>query len=83
VKIPSLLSSLPPHPKPIHPRARRSARAVEVKATVGSVTPAADKSKFTRGQVAGRLRQLRLLFEEGLLTDDFHDGKVVECDATQ
>jgi hypothetical protein len=39
------------------------------------------KPKFTKQQVAGRLRQLKLLFEEGLLTDDFHDRKVAECEA--
>jgi len=40
-----------------------------------------NKSKFTKQQVAGRLRQLKLLYEEGLITDDFYDEKVGECEA--
>ena len=46
-------------------------------------TPPANKPKFTKQQVAGRLRQLKLLFEEGLLTDDFYDQKVAECEAAR
>lgn len=42
-----------------------------------------EKPKFSRQQVAGRLRQLRLLHDEGLLTDDFNDEKVAECEAYQ
>jgi hypothetical protein len=41
------------------------------------------KPKFTKQQIAGRLRQLKLLYEEGLLTDAFYDGKVTECEAAQ
>ncbi len=37
--------------------------------------------KFTKRQVAGRLRQLRALFEEWLLTEEFYSGKVAECEA--
>lgn len=36
--------------------------------------------KFTARQVAGRLRQLGLLFDEWLLTDDFYNRKVAECE---
>ena len=39
------------------------------------------KPKFTKQQIAGRLRELKLLFEEGLLTDDFYDRKVAECES--
>ena len=38
------------------------------------------KAKFTKQQVAGRLRQLKLLFEEGLLTEGFYDRKVAELE---
>ena len=49
-----------------------------------SVVPAtAPKPKFTKQQIVGRLRMLKLLYEEGLLTDDFYDGKVAECDTPQ
>jgi cytoskeletal protein RodZ len=73
----------------------KAAPAVETKATpaVGpKATPAvetkappapAGKLTFTKQQVAGRLRQLKFLFEEGLLTDDFYDRKVAECETAQ
>jgi hypothetical protein len=41
------------------------------------------KPQFTRQQIAGRLRQLKLLYEDGLLTDDFYTDKVAECEAAQ
>jgi hypothetical protein len=50
--------------------------------TNAAVTVAA-KPKFTKQQIAGRLRQLKLLFEEGLLTDDFYDDRVAECETSQ
>jgi len=37
---------------------------------------------FTQRQVEGRLRQLRGLFEEWLLTDSFYNRKVAECKAS-
>ena len=40
---------------------------------------AAAKPKFTKRQVAGRLRQLKALFQEWLITDDFYNRKVAEC----
>ena len=48
----------------------------------GTKAPAA-KPAFTKSQVASRLRQLKALYEEGLLTDDFYDRKVAECEAAQ
>ncbi|MBI5397117.1 MAG: hypothetical protein HZA91_17605 [Verrucomicrobia bacterium] len=39
--------------------------------------------KFSKKQVAGRVRQIRDLFDEGLLTDDFYGEKVAECGAAQ
>ncbi|PAY19992.1 hypothetical protein CKO51_08575 [Rhodopirellula sp. SM50] len=35
---------------------------------------------FSKNQVAGRLRQLDLLFDEWLLTDDFYCRKVAQCE---
>ncbi len=49
----------------------------------GTNAPVAEKPKFTKQQVAARLRQLKWLFEEGLLTDDFYNEKVAECEAAQ
>jgi len=39
--------------------------------------------KFTQKQVAGRLRQLKGLYEEWLLTDEFYARKLAECEAVQ
>ncbi len=41
------------------------------------------KAKFTKQQVASRLRQIELLFQEGLLTDAFRNEKVAECEVAQ
>ena len=62
------------------PRARSPAE-VEPKPAVASADPAANKPRFNKQQVAGRLRQLKVLFEEGLLTDDFYDQRIAECEA--
>jgi hypothetical protein len=43
----------------------------------------AAKAQFTKQQIAGRLKQLKLLFEEGLLTEDFYGQKAAECEAAQ
>lgn len=59
--------------RPVPPR---PAAAVE-KVAGGTPVPA---PKFTKQQIVGRLRQLRLLYEEGLLTDAFYFEKVAECD---
>ena len=42
-----------------------------------------NRSKFTKQQVAGRLRQVKRLYEDGLLTDAFYLGKVAECEAAE
>ena len=61
-----------------------SANAVaEAKVEVGSTNAPVRKPQFTKQQVAGRLRQLKQLYEDGLLTDDFYDEKVTECEAVQ
>ena len=39
------------------------------------------KPKFSKGQVAGRIRQIKWLFEEGLLMDDFSERRIAECEA--
>ena len=46
-----------------------------------SANPAATKVKFTKQQVANRLRQLKLLLDDGLLTKGFYNRKVAECEA--
>jgi len=39
------------------------------------------KPQFSKRQVAGRLKQLKALYEEWLLTDGFYSRKVAECEA--
>jgi len=48
-----------------------------------TASTSAPKPKFTKQQVAFRLRQIKLLFDEGLLTDEFNHKKVMECEAAQ
>jgi hypothetical protein len=58
----------------------RPAPAPQTNAAVAATNSVAGKPKFTKQQIAGRLRELKLLFEEELLTDDFYDQKVAECE---
>ncbi|MCX6902306.1 MAG: hypothetical protein NTW03_02260 [Verrucomicrobia bacterium] len=51
--------------------------------TNATLAAAAAKPKFTKQQITGRLRELKRLFEEGLLTDNFYDVKVEECEAAR
>ncbi len=37
--------------------------------------------KFSKKQVTGRIQQIRYLFDEGLITDDFFGEKTAECEA--
>jgi len=41
------------------------------------------KPKFSKQQVAYRLRQLKRLYEEGMLSDQFYCEKVAECEAAE
>ncbi|HUT93969.1 MAG TPA: PPC domain-containing protein [Thermoguttaceae bacterium] len=67
--------SYQPSPKRVPPplTAEEKAKAVPADPAV--------QTKFTKRQVAGRLRQLRALYEEWLITDDFYNRKVAECEA--
>lgn len=49
-------------------------------APAGTNAVAAAKPKFTKQQIAGRLKQLKLLFEEGFLTEEFYCERVAECE---
>ena len=61
------------------PRRKRDTTASANKPAAG----ADGKPKFTPEQVAGQLRRLERLFDEGLLTEAFYRGKVAECGGTQ
>ncbi len=65
------------------PATRRELSPEEIKARAPAADPAAPKPKFTKQQVVGRLRQLKLLYEDGLLTEDLYARKVAECEAVQ
>jgi hypothetical protein len=52
-------------------------------APTGTNNIANNKPKFSRNQVVRRLRELKLLYEEGLLTDSFYHAKADECEAMQ
>ena len=64
------------------PRVRPPAE-VEPKPEAASTNSPANNPKFTKQQVAGLLRQLKRLYEDDLLTDDFYDQKVAECEAAR
>lgn len=55
--------------------------ATTLGSTASTTVPPAPK--FTKQQIAGRLRQLKLLYEEGLLSDSFYSARVGECEAGQ
>ena len=69
-----------PAPKRV-PREISPETMAKAKAVVAEM--AAKGQKFTKNQVVGRLRQLKLMFEEGLLTDDFYGEKTAECEVAQ
>ena len=57
--------------------------AVETNTMVAAAAPATGKPKFTKQQVASRLRNLKHLYEDGLLTDEFYWERVAECEVAQ
>lgn len=64
-----------PAPKRVMPPASPADIAEAKKKLAGST------AKFTKSQVAGRLRQIETLYQEGLLTDGFTSKRVAECTA--
>ena len=57
--------------------------ATTTNAPKGTNAVAVAKPRFSRSQVTSRLRELKLLFEEGLLTEQFCSEKAAECEAGQ
>lgn len=53
------------------------------KARAAAAAGGAAGRKFTKAQVAFRVRQLRFLYEDGLLTDEFFLDKLAECEAVE
>jgi hypothetical protein len=56
---------------------------IETNTVVAAVGTNVAKLKFTKQQIIGRLRELKRLYEEGLVTDDFYNVKVAECETPQ
>ncbi|NUQ64115.1 MAG: PPC domain-containing protein [Pirellulales bacterium] len=64
------------------PTPKRIANEEAIKKKAEAVTAKSpETAKFTKRQVEGRLRQLKALYEEGLLTDEFYEDKAAECEA--
>ena len=70
-------------PPPKRPLPARPPTVTATNVTVAIAGKEALPPKFSKQQVASRLRQLKLLFDEGLLADDFYNDKVDECEASQ
>ncbi|MEI7837677.1 MAG: translation initiation factor IF-2 N-terminal domain-containing protein [Planctomycetota bacterium] len=67
---------LTPEPEPLPAEATPAAEELPPPSTP-------EKPKFSKEQIAGRVKQLKILFEDYLLTDDFYDARVAECEAGQ
>ena len=63
-----------PHPK----------RAVPARPPLAEVKPSVEAGrKFTKQQIANRLRQINSLYQDGLLTDAFYNQQVSDCEAAE
>ena len=67
----------------VKPTIVTNATSVAANAATGTVAAAAAKAKAANQQTASRLRDLKILHEEFLLTDDFYCKKVAECKAAE
>jgi hypothetical protein len=68
-------------PRPRHVLHNLVLPPVEPKPEAASGNPATKKFKFTKKQVANHVRQIKQLFEEGLLTEKFTTRKIAEAEA--
>ena len=57
--------------------------AVATAGTNAVATAEAPKPMFTKQQVERRLRELKGLYDRGLLTKEFYDRKVKECEVVE
>jgi hypothetical protein len=69
----------PPAKRPLPPPFPKPEAKPEAKVETGKEPTS--PPKFTKWQVAGRLRQLETLYQEWLLTDEFYNRNVAECEA--
>ncbi len=78
----ALVYTPPPPPRSLG-KAAPKPPTTPVKPPAATIDPVTGKPRFTRQQVAGLVRQIKLLHEEGLITNTFRDRKVAECEAGQ
>jgi hypothetical protein len=73
--------------KHVPPSLPESAAAVQTAPATGTPTKATASAtpapKFTKQQVASRLRELKRLYAAGLFTDEFYLEKIAECQVSQ
>jgi hypothetical protein len=69
--------------RPSSTAASTSAAVATTNAPAGTNSVASAKPKFTKNQIARRLRELKLLYEEELLTDAFYNAKADECENSE
>jgi len=75
--------TLPARPEVILPTDAVNAVLASIAPPVSQPPATPPKPQFTKQQVVSRLRQLKLLYEEGLLTDNFYLDRVAECETAQ
>ena len=71
----------PPPKRVLHASATPPVVEPKAEPAAAKSATAKPKFKFTKKQVAGRVRQIKQLFEQGLLNDDFTNRKIAECEA--
>jgi hypothetical protein len=70
-----------PPVEPLPTGVSRTPAPPSVEPKTKAASTATGKPKFTPQQIAGRVREIKRLFEEGLITADFNNRKVAECEA--
>jgi hypothetical protein len=80
--LPSSLTNVTAEVKTTNKVAAATNLAATMTNTPTGTNTAPAKPKFTRAQITNRLKELKLLFEEGYLTESFYNEKVTECETS-
>jgi len=70
----------PSYQPPVKREPREISSEVMAQAKAKAAELQAKGQKFSKRQVTGRMQQIRYLFDEGLITDDFYGEKMAECE---
>jgi hypothetical protein len=73
----------PSYVPPTKHEPREISAELMAQAKIKAAEQQAKGQKFSKKQVLARIQQIRSLFDEGLLTDDFFGEKTAECEAAQ